>query len=153
MYLQGIAEVNLEFEDAFLEIASSLKLLRNLLIALISCQSWKSFMRRWMKVQLMLLDIGAHRLDKTSKAATYILKVGCDSYVLLLWFTLPLLPELQIFYSDSNIFRFFILMQSICRIAEECIPSCAENCALAIGAFCLVYISQTMSYSSDIVLH
>lgn len=72
--------MNVEFEDAFLETVSSLKLSRNILIALISIQSWKPFMRRWMKVQLMLRETKAHSsmLDKSSNAATYILKVDYD---------------------------------------------------------------------------
>ena len=76
--LQDLEEVNAKFENALLEIASSLQLSRNILVALITLQSWKSFMQRWMKVQLMLLDAKAHStvLDRTSKAANNILKVG-----------------------------------------------------------------------------
>ncbi|XP_071915572.1 protein RST1 isoform X5 [Coffea arabica] len=99
--LKDLEEVNAKFENALLEIASSLQLSRNILVALITLQSWKSFMQRWMKVQLMLLDAKAHStvLDRTSKAANNILKI-------------------------------------VRRISDECIPSSAENFALAIGALC-----------------
>lgn len=75
--LQELEEANAKFENALVEIASSLPLSRNILFALISLQSWKPFMRRWMKVQLMLLDAKPHSsvLDNTSKAASNILKV------------------------------------------------------------------------------
>jgi hypothetical protein len=59
------------------EIAASLQLSRNIFTALLSLQSWKSFMRRWIRANISYLDAKAPSvsLDKTSKAATDILKV------------------------------------------------------------------------------
>jgi hypothetical protein len=92
-----------EYESAVMEIASSLTLSRNIQIALLSLQSWKPFMQRWMRASIMLLDAKAPTtvLDKTSKVANNILK-------------------------------------SLLRIAEESIPRCAENIALAVGALCMI---------------
>ncbi|CAI9111482.1 OLC1v1011710C1 [Oldenlandia corymbosa var. corymbosa] len=72
-----LEEMNAKFENVMVEIASSLKLSRNVLVALVSLQSWKPFMRRWVKVQLKLLGAKPHSsvLDNTSKAANNILKI------------------------------------------------------------------------------
>lgn len=74
--LKDLEEVNTKFENAFLEVSASLQLSRNILIALISLQSWKPFMRRWMKIKLKLLDVRTHSTmsDKSSEAARGILK-------------------------------------------------------------------------------
>lgn len=79
-----------KYEDAALEISGSLLLSRNILLALLSLQSWKPFMERWLKSSSMVLDAKAHLtvLDKTSKAATDILKVHCTCLLLSLWHTL-----------------------------------------------------------------
>lgn len=60
-----------------MEIAASLQLSRNILLALMALQSWKDFMRRWMKAYILSYDAKAllSVLDKTSKAASDILKV------------------------------------------------------------------------------
>ncbi|KAL3526395.1 hypothetical protein ACH5RR_011051 [Cinchona calisaya] len=118
--LKELEEVNVKFENALVEIASSLLLSRNILFGLISLQSWKPFMRRWMKVQLMLLDAKPHSsvFDKTSKAASNILKI-------------------------------------MRQMANECIPSSAENLALAIGALCSVLpqpVDAVKSSSSKFLL-
>lgn len=60
-----------------MEIAASLQLSRNILLALMALQSWKDFTRRWMKAYILSYDAKAllSVLDKTSKAASDILKV------------------------------------------------------------------------------
>ncbi|XP_043808563.1 protein RST1 isoform X3 [Manihot esculenta] len=70
-------DVHAAYENALVEIASSLQLSRNIFVALLSLQSWKTFMRRWMRASLLLLDAKAPSvaLDKTSKAANNILKI------------------------------------------------------------------------------
>jgi len=59
------------------EVAASLQLSRNILLALMALQSWKGFVRRWVKAYTLSYDAKAQLsvLDKTSKAASDILKV------------------------------------------------------------------------------
>ncbi|CAI8594541.1 unnamed protein product [Vicia faba] len=68
--------VHAAYENALKEMADSLHLSRNILLALMSLQSWKDFMRRWVKAYIMSYDAKAQLsvLDKTSKAASDILK-------------------------------------------------------------------------------
>ncbi|KAI5442301.1 hypothetical protein KIW84_011391 [Lathyrus oleraceus] len=68
--------VHAAYENALKEISASLHLSRNILLALMSLQSWKDFMRRWVKAYIMSYDAKAQLsvLDKTSKAASDILK-------------------------------------------------------------------------------
>ncbi|XP_058778644.1 protein RST1-like isoform X1 [Vicia villosa] len=68
--------VHAAYENALKETAASLHLSRNILLALMSLQSWKDFMRRWVKAYIMSYDAKAQLsvLDKTSKAASDILK-------------------------------------------------------------------------------
>ncbi|XP_057788654.1 protein RST1 isoform X2 [Salvia miltiorrhiza] len=75
--LKGLQDVNSKYEDAALEISGSLLLSRNTLLALLSMQSWKPFMERWLRSSIMVLEAKAYltMLDKTSKAATDILKI------------------------------------------------------------------------------
>nr|GMD91029.1 protein translocase subunit SECA2, chloroplastic isoform X2 [Ipomoea batatas] len=51
--LQGVLD---KYKNAVVEIADSLQLSRNVLIALLALQSWKPFMQRWIKAHIMLLD-------------------------------------------------------------------------------------------------
>ncbi|KAJ1389506.1 hypothetical protein SESBI_38241 [Sesbania bispinosa] len=71
-----LREVHAGYENALVEIAASLQLSRNILLALMALQSWKDFMRRWMKAYILSYDAMAQLsvLDKTSKAASDILK-------------------------------------------------------------------------------
>ncbi|XP_050223482.1 protein RST1 isoform X2 [Mercurialis annua] len=73
---KGNLDVHAAYENTLVEIASSLHLSRNIFIALLSLQSWKVFMRRWMRANILSMDpkTGAAGLDKISKAATKILK-------------------------------------------------------------------------------
>ncbi|XP_073296090.1 protein RST1 [Primulina huaijiensis] len=69
-------DVHAVYEDATMEIAASLQLSRNILLALFSLQSWKPFMLRWIRSGIMVLEAKAHTVpDKTLKAGDYILKV------------------------------------------------------------------------------
>ncbi|XP_068501333.1 protein RST1-like [Phaseolus vulgaris] len=65
-----------KIEIALVEVAASLQLSRNILLALMALQSWKGFVRRWMKAYTLSYDAKAQLsvLDKTSKAASDILK-------------------------------------------------------------------------------
>ncbi|XP_058188186.1 protein RST1 isoform X3 [Rhododendron vialii] len=75
--LQALQDVHAEYENAVVEIAASLQLSRNILIALLSLQSWKPFMQRWMRDSVILFDAKATStaLDKASKAANGIFKI------------------------------------------------------------------------------
>lgn len=59
------------------EIAASLQLSRNIFVALLALQSWKPFMRRWIRADILYFDAKSPTiiLDKSSKAANDILKV------------------------------------------------------------------------------
>ncbi|CAL0332493.1 unnamed protein product [Lupinus luteus] len=69
-------DVHAGYENTLVEIASSLQLSRNILLALMAFQSWKGFMRRWMKADIQSYEAKAQSSvqDKTSKAASNILK-------------------------------------------------------------------------------
>ncbi|XP_057481675.1 protein RST1 isoform X1 [Actinidia eriantha] len=73
----GLQDIHAKYKNALVEIAASLQLSRNILIALLSLQSWKAFMQRWMKASVIFLDakVPSTLLDKTSKAANGILKI------------------------------------------------------------------------------
>ncbi|KAL2335728.1 hypothetical protein Fmac_016941 [Flemingia macrophylla] len=74
--IQRLRDVHAGYENALVEVATSLQLSRNILLALMALQSWKGFMRRWMKSYTVSYDAKAQLsvLDKTSKAASDILK-------------------------------------------------------------------------------
>ncbi|KAL6552953.1 hypothetical protein OROGR_006795 [Orobanche gracilis] len=66
-------DVHAKYEDAAVEISASLHLSRNLFLALLSLQSWKTFMQRWYR---SVLEANVHGTvsDKILKAANGILK-------------------------------------------------------------------------------
>ncbi|XP_028772347.1 protein RST1 isoform X3 [Neltuma alba] len=65
-----------EYVNALVEMAGSLQLSRNILVALMALQSWKCFMRHWMRAHIFSHNAKAQSavLDKTSKAASTMLK-------------------------------------------------------------------------------
>lgn len=71
-----LQDVHAGYENSLVEIAASLHLSRNVFVALLSIQSWKSFMRRWMRANTLSLDAKSPSvvIDKTLKAANDILK-------------------------------------------------------------------------------
>lgn len=75
--LQGLQDVHRRYESALVEISASLQLSRNSLIALLSMQSWKPFMQRWMKDCVTLLGVkpSSTVLDKSVEIANSILKI------------------------------------------------------------------------------
>ncbi|KAK1280812.1 hypothetical protein QJS04_geneDACA002763 [Acorus gramineus] len=78
---KDLRNVHATYENALLQIGESLPLSRNILFALLAVQSWKPFMRRWMKAIIALFEAkGSPSMkDKYSKAAADILKVMCRS--------------------------------------------------------------------------
>ncbi|VFQ73532.1 unnamed protein product [Cuscuta campestris] len=73
---EALQDVQDKYKNAVVEIVDSLQLSRNVLIALLALQSWKPFMRRWLRARLILLDTKVHSTvsDRTSNAAKEILK-------------------------------------------------------------------------------
>ncbi|KAL1203391.1 Protein RST1 [Cardamine amara subsp. amara] len=98
---RSFRDVHGQYEEAFRVVVKSLQLSRNISLALISLQSLKAFMRRWIRANILSIDATTKELssDKTSKAANNIMK-------------------------------------SLVHMAEETLPRCAENIALALGALC-----------------
>ncbi|KAF6157441.1 hypothetical protein GIB67_004379 [Kingdonia uniflora] len=74
--IKDLPKLHAAYENALVEIAESLHLSRNLLIAQLSLQSWITFMQRWMKAVITLLGskVPSNASDKTTKAADDILK-------------------------------------------------------------------------------
>ncbi|MCL7043378.1 hypothetical protein MKW94_013584 [Papaver nudicaule] len=74
--IQDLQKLHSAYENALVDIADSLQLSRNILIALLSLQSWKPFVQRWMKAILKYQDpkSPSNLLEKTTKAADDILK-------------------------------------------------------------------------------
>lgn len=70
-------KLHASYESTLREIAGSLPLSRNILVALLSLQSWKPFMQRWMKASVLSVDakITPNESDKALKASDDILKV------------------------------------------------------------------------------
>ncbi|XP_074292978.1 protein RST1-like isoform X1 [Silene latifolia] len=64
-----------EYRNIVKEVSGSLHLSRNTLLALLSLQSWKSLMKRWLKdYNCVLVKASSAVFDRTSKAANDILK-------------------------------------------------------------------------------
>ncbi|XP_022750551.1 protein RST1 isoform X3 [Durio zibethinus] len=74
---RGLQDSHSGYEDMMVQIAASLQLSRNIFVALLSLQSWKAFVRRWMRANILSIDAKVLVIvsDKTSKAASDILKV------------------------------------------------------------------------------
>lgn len=59
-----------------MEIAESMYVSRNIVVALLALQSWKSFVSNWMQAVVALLDTkDSSKLNKAMKAANDIFKV------------------------------------------------------------------------------
>ncbi|XP_076925841.1 protein RST1-like [Bidens hawaiensis] len=73
---KALHDLHGRYENALVEIAASLQLLRNIIVALLSLQSWKPFLKRWLQGCITLMNVKASSsvLDTTSKAADDILK-------------------------------------------------------------------------------
>ncbi|KAH6791043.1 hypothetical protein C2S51_006049 [Perilla frutescens var. frutescens] len=123
--LKGLQGVHSKYEDAALEISSSLLLSRNILLALLSLQSWKPFMERWLRSSIMVLEAKTHQtmLDKSSKAATDILKI------------LTRLAEAAIPRSAENI---ALALGAFCLV----LPSSAHAVQSMASKFLLNWLSQ-----------
>lgn len=74
-----VPRIHASFEKALMEIAESLPLSRNILIALLALDSWKTFIRQWMKAMVTSADAkgSSIELDNGLKIAGDILKICC----------------------------------------------------------------------------
>ncbi|KAF9605324.1 hypothetical protein IFM89_015979 [Coptis chinensis] len=74
--LQELPKLHAAFETALVDVAESLQLSRNPLVALLSLQSFKPFMQQWVNAVVMLLDakVKSCASEKTTEAASLILK-------------------------------------------------------------------------------
>ncbi|KAK9090349.1 hypothetical protein Sjap_023526 [Stephania japonica] len=65
------------YENAMVEIAESLQLSRNILLAQLSLQSWKPFVQHWLRASVAVLDktVPSDVANKTSQAANSILEI------------------------------------------------------------------------------
>lgn len=77
LVFQVLHDLHARYKNALLEIAESLQLSRNMIVALLSLQSWKPFLQRWLRASKTLMDVKASSsvIDTSSKAADDILKV------------------------------------------------------------------------------
>ncbi|XP_020405686.1 protein RST1 isoform X4 [Zea mays] len=76
---KDLPRVHSAFEQAFVEIAESMYVSRNIVVALLALQSWKSFVSNWMQAVVALLDTkDSSKLNKAMKAANDIFKILCD---------------------------------------------------------------------------
>ncbi|XP_024006795.1 protein RST1 isoform X2 [Eutrema salsugineum] len=122
---QSFRDVHGQYEEAFRVVIKSLQISRNISLALISLQSLKVFMRRWMKANILSIDATATELssDKTSKAANNILK----SLVYMAEETLP--------RSAENI---ALALGALC----EALPAAAHNIKATASKFLLGWLLE-----------
>nr|CAD1842905.1 unnamed protein product [Ananas comosus var. bracteatus] len=78
-FLQDLPRVHAAYEKVLVEIAESLHTSRNILVALFAFQSWKSFVRCWMRAVVTLVDPkgSSDVSDKSTKVAQDIFKIIC----------------------------------------------------------------------------
>ncbi|KAJ3694479.1 hypothetical protein LUZ60_009959 [Juncus effusus] len=77
--IKDLQKVNQAYEKALMDLAESLHITRNLIFAIISIQSWKSFLDRWIEavINFMKDSSSSDSLDKHTRAAKDILKILC----------------------------------------------------------------------------
>lgn len=74
--LQDLPRVHAAYEQALVEMAESMYISRNMVVALLALHSWKSFVSNWMQAVIACLDTKeSSKLNKASKAADDIFKV------------------------------------------------------------------------------
>lgn len=134
----GFQDVDAEYDNAFVDIATSLQLSRNSFLALLSLQSWKSFMQGWIRAKTLSSgNKGSSSVsDRTSKAASNILEVRFHSSFLSG-------SNISIISPECYLSIINVVVQRITTIAENSIPRSSENIALAIGALCVVRLYIT----------
>eukprot|EP01018_Ginkgo_biloba_P009771 Gb_07737 [translate_table: standard] len=56
VFLRDLQKWQAKHENALMEIAGSMQLSRNIFVALLSLQSWLSFIRRWLRAKIMVFE-------------------------------------------------------------------------------------------------
>ncbi|KAG8045824.1 hypothetical protein GUJ93_ZPchr0008g14044 [Zizania palustris] len=75
---KDLCRVHATYEQALVEIAESMYIPRNMVVALLALHSWKSFVSRWMQAVIACLDTKeSTKLNKVSKAANDVFKILC----------------------------------------------------------------------------
>ncbi|VAH72993.1 unnamed protein product [Triticum turgidum subsp. durum] len=75
---KGLSRVHAAYEQALMEMAESMFISRNIVVALLALHSWKSFVSHWMQAAVTLLDTKeSSKLNKPLKAANDIFKILC----------------------------------------------------------------------------
>ncbi|KAG2261355.1 hypothetical protein Bca52824_068434 [Brassica carinata] len=118
-------DIHGQYEEAFKVVAKSLQLSRNISLALISLQSLRAFMSRWMRANILSLGAMATELssDKTFKAANNIMK----SLVYMAEETLP--------RSAENI---ALALGALCAV----LPAAAHNIKATASKFLLGWLLE-----------
>ncbi|PNT70012.1 hypothetical protein BRADI_2g04280v3 [Brachypodium distachyon] len=75
---KDLPRLHAAYEQALVEMAESIYISRNIMVALLALHSWKSFVSHWMQAVVALLDIKeSSKLNKPLKAANDIFKILC----------------------------------------------------------------------------
>uniref|UniRef100_A0A0E0JEK9 DUF3730 domain-containing protein n=1 Tax=Oryza punctata TaxID=4537 RepID=A0A0E0JEK9_ORYPU len=75
---KDLPRVHAAYEQALVEMAESMYISRNMVVALLAMHSWKSFVSNWMQAVIACLDTKeSSKLNKASKAADDIFKILC----------------------------------------------------------------------------
>uniref|UniRef100_A0ACD5VJS0 Uncharacterized protein n=1 Tax=Avena sativa TaxID=4498 RepID=A0ACD5VJS0_AVESA len=75
---KDLPRVHAAYEQALVEMAESMFISRNIVVALLALHSWKSFISHWMQAVVALLDTKeSSKLNKPLKAANDIFKILC----------------------------------------------------------------------------
>jgi hypothetical protein len=79
--------VHAAYEQALVEMAESMFISRNIVVALLALHSWKSFVSHWMQAAVALLDTKeSTKLNKPLKAANDIFKVCSCIFSIFIYF-------------------------------------------------------------------
>ncbi|KAF5961960.1 hypothetical protein HYC85_003169 [Camellia sinensis] len=76
--VQGLQDVHAKYENALVEIAASLQLSRNILIALLSLQSWKPFMQPANGILKIIKRLAEESIPRSAENITLALGALCE---------------------------------------------------------------------------
>lgn len=145
-------------EKIFLEAADQLHFGRNLVAAVLSLQSWHSFVARWLDALFTIYEADSPNLGRKEnllRAAKYLSKVPF-SCPLPVSDVLPILAlkllvvinkiaieqsgEFYCLWADFKLCYLSVVNQIIKKGCEDGVPRVAENATLALAALCKVIL-------------
>jgi len=133
---QDLPRVHSAFDQAFVEIAESMYMSRNIAVALLALQSWKSFVSNWMQAVVSLLDIKEpSKLNKAMKAANDIFKV----YIYIFSVFLVSFVSVCSTLSDSTLIETTVSRFDVYQLS--CYRSTVSRCIL-----CLIVFKRTDTF-------